>query len=195
MPLHRRANPSGGLDPSQPPQLGIEVRPGPPLASADRDGGRQPGERAGEPLGIGSPAAPAALLEPLDGAAVAALAVAPGAGGHLVLRPRRPALEPGHDVLGRGMHVGSEGAPAPDAGAPVAVERGEQPGGAAGCADGHHSPWSPIDEFPAGYHLFTTTTVVGGGKRSFPDGARLELRLVEQRAFASGLVYARYRTR
>ena len=45
------------------------------------------------------------------------------------------------------------------------------------------------------YHLFTTTSVVGGGKRFFPDGVRLDLDLVEQRAFDSGLIYARYRTR
>ena len=45
------------------------------------------------------------------------------------------------------------------------------------------------------YHLFVTTTVVGGGKRFFPDGVRLDLDLVEERAFTSGLVYTRYRTR
>ncbi len=45
------------------------------------------------------------------------------------------------------------------------------------------------------YHLLMTSTVVGGGKRFFPDGVRLDLELVEQRAFASGLIYARYRTR
>ena len=45
------------------------------------------------------------------------------------------------------------------------------------------------------YHLFITTTVVGGGKRFFPDGVRLALELVEERAFESGLIYARYRTR
>ena len=45
------------------------------------------------------------------------------------------------------------------------------------------------------YHLFLTTTVVGGGKRFFPDGVRLDLELVGQRAFASGLIYANYRTR
>ncbi len=45
------------------------------------------------------------------------------------------------------------------------------------------------------YHLFITTSVVGGGKRFFPDGVRLDLDLVDQRSFASGLVYARYRTR
>ncbi|WP_222195279.1 dihydrofolate reductase family protein [Modestobacter italicus] len=45
------------------------------------------------------------------------------------------------------------------------------------------------------YHLFTTTSAVGGGTRFFPDGVRLDLALVEQRTFASGLRYARYRTR
>ena len=45
------------------------------------------------------------------------------------------------------------------------------------------------------YHLFVTTSVVGGGKRFFPDGVRLDLELVEERAFDSGLIYARYRTR
>ena len=45
------------------------------------------------------------------------------------------------------------------------------------------------------YHLFMTTSVVGGGKRFFPDGVRLDLDLVEERAFDSGLVYTRYRTR
>jgi dihydrofolate reductase len=45
------------------------------------------------------------------------------------------------------------------------------------------------------YHLFITTSVVGGGKRFFPDGVRLDLELVGQRAFDSGLVHVRYRTR
>jgi dihydrofolate reductase len=43
------------------------------------------------------------------------------------------------------------------------------------------------------YHLFITTSVVGGGKRFFPDGVRLDLELLEERAFDSGLIYARYR--
>jgi len=45
------------------------------------------------------------------------------------------------------------------------------------------------------YHLFVTTSVVGGGTRFFPDGVRLDLDLVEQRTFGTGLLYARYRTR
>ena len=45
------------------------------------------------------------------------------------------------------------------------------------------------------YHVFMTTSVVGGGKRFFPDGVRLDLELVEERAFDSGLIYAHYQTR
>jgi hypothetical protein len=37
--------------------------------------------------------------------------------------------------------------------------------------------------------------VVGGGTRFFPDGVRLDLELVEERSFGSGVLYARYRTR
>jgi dihydrofolate reductase len=44
------------------------------------------------------------------------------------------------------------------------------------------------------YHLLLTTSVVGGGTRFFPDDVRLDLELVEERSFASGLIYARYRT-
>lgn len=45
------------------------------------------------------------------------------------------------------------------------------------------------------YHLLTTSTVVGGGKRFFPDGVRLDLELIEHRSFPSGLISARYRAR
>jgi dihydrofolate reductase len=45
------------------------------------------------------------------------------------------------------------------------------------------------------YHLFITTSVVGGGTRFFPDGVRLDLELVEERGFPNGVIYARYRTR
>jgi hypothetical protein len=34
-----------------------------------------------------------------------------------------------------------------------------------------------------------------GGKRFFPDGVHLDLELVEERVFDSGLIYACYRTR
>ncbi|WP_369070548.1 dihydrofolate reductase family protein [Kineococcus terrestris] len=45
------------------------------------------------------------------------------------------------------------------------------------------------------YHLFVTTSAVGGGTRFFPDGVRLDLDLVEHRAFGNGLVHLRYRAR
>ncbi|SDI01309.1 dihydrofolate reductase family protein [Agrococcus jejuensis] len=48
-----------------------------------------------------------------------------------------------------------------------------------------------VDEF----HQFVTTSVVGGGTRFWPDDVRLDLDLVEQRAFASGLVHLHYARR
>jgi dihydrofolate reductase len=47
-----------------------------------------------------------------------------------------------------------------------------------------------VDEF----HLFVAPIVVGGGKRSLPDGALLKLELTDERRFGSGVVYLRYRT-
>ena len=40
--------------------------------------------------------------------------------------------------------------------------------------------------------LYVCPVVVGGGKRFLPDGVRLDLRLVEQHRFASGVVFRRY---
>jgi dihydrofolate reductase len=45
------------------------------------------------------------------------------------------------------------------------------------------------------YQLFLTPIVVGGGKQSLPDNVRLELELVDERRFGSGVVYLHYRTR
>ena len=42
-------------------------------------------------------------------------------------------------------------------------------------------------------HLFVTPVVVGGGKQSLPSDVRLELELVDERRFGSGVVYLRYR--
>ena len=44
-------------------------------------------------------------------------------------------------------------------------------------------------------HLFLTPVIVGGGKPSLPDKVRLELELLEERRFANGTVFLRYRTR
>ncbi len=42
------------------------------------------------------------------------------------------------------------------------------------------------------YQLFVVPHIVGGGKRALPDGARLDLRLVDTHRFVSGFVYMRY---
>jgi dihydrofolate reductase len=42
-------------------------------------------------------------------------------------------------------------------------------------------------------HLFLTPVVVGGGKRALPAGARLELDLVGEHRFGSGVVHLHYR--
>jgi len=41
--------------------------------------------------------------------------------------------------------------------------------------------------------LFVVPIVVGGGKRSLPDHVRLELELLDERRFDSGMVYLHYR--
>ena len=43
--------------------------------------------------------------------------------------------------------------------------------------------------------LFVAPVVVGGGTRALPDGVRLDLELLDERRFGSGMVYLRYRTR
>lgn len=42
------------------------------------------------------------------------------------------------------------------------------------------------------YHLFLTTSVVGGGTRFFPDGVRVDLNLVDHQIFDGGMIYAKY---
>jgi dihydrofolate reductase len=43
--------------------------------------------------------------------------------------------------------------------------------------------------------LFLTPIVIGGGNAALPDGLRLELELLDERRFANGMLYLRYRTR
>jgi dihydrofolate reductase len=45
------------------------------------------------------------------------------------------------------------------------------------------------------YHLLLTPVLVGGGTAVFPAGVRAGLDLVDQRRFASGVAYLRYRAR
>src|SRR3954451_4173462 len=44
-------------------------------------------------------------------------------------------------------------------------------------------------------HLFVTPVSVGGGNPALPPGQRLDLRLTDQRRFASGVVHLAYTTR
>jgi dihydrofolate reductase len=48
-----------------------------------------------------------------------------------------------------------------------------------------------VDEF----HVYVTPVIVGGGKQFLPDDVRLGVELLEERRFASGVVYLRYRNR
>jgi len=48
-----------------------------------------------------------------------------------------------------------------------------------------------VDEF----QMILCPVVVGGGKRFFPDGVRMNLELVEQRRFGNGVVVLRYAVR
>jgi dihydrofolate reductase len=43
--------------------------------------------------------------------------------------------------------------------------------------------------------LFLVPAVVGGGTQALPDGVRLDLDLLDERRFASGVIYLRYRVR
>ena len=42
-------------------------------------------------------------------------------------------------------------------------------------------------------HLIVVPVLVGGGKRAFPDGVRVDLELLEERSLAGGAVYLRYK--
>lgn len=48
-----------------------------------------------------------------------------------------------------------------------------------------------VDEF----QVIVCPVIVGGGKRFFPDGVRLNLELVEDRRFGNGVVVLRYTAR
>jgi dihydrofolate reductase len=42
-------------------------------------------------------------------------------------------------------------------------------------------------------HLIVVPVLVGGGRRAFPDGVRVDLELLDERSFAGGAVYLRYK--
>ena len=56
---------------------------------------------------------------------------------------------------------------------------------------GHAIRAGIVDEF----HLIVFPVVVGGGKRFFPEGVRLELDLLDERRFGSGVAAMRYAVR
>ncbi|KFA91882.1 dihydrofolate reductase family protein [Archangium violaceum] len=56
---------------------------------------------------------------------------------------------------------------------------------------GHALRAGIVDEF----HLLLFPVVVGGGKRFFPEGVRLDLELLEERRFGSGVAAVRYAVR
>ena len=43
------------------------------------------------------------------------------------------------------------------------------------------------------YHLLVHPVIVGGGTRALPDGVGVDLELLDQRRFATGVMYLRYR--
>ena len=43
------------------------------------------------------------------------------------------------------------------------------------------------------YHLFVVPIIIGGGKTVLPGNVRVELELLDERRFANGMVYLRYR--
>jgi dihydrofolate reductase len=45
------------------------------------------------------------------------------------------------------------------------------------------------------WQLFVAPAIVGGGTRSLPNGVRLDLELLDERRFFSGVVYLHYRVR
>jgi dihydrofolate reductase len=45
------------------------------------------------------------------------------------------------------------------------------------------------------YHFFLVPVVVGGGNAALPDDVRVPLELLDERRFASGVVYLKYRPR
>ena len=60
-------------------------------------------------------------------------------------------------------------------------------------------PHLAAEAFAAGLvdrvHLLLSPVIVGGGKRALPDGARLDLELVDERRFGNGVVHLHHRVR
>ena len=112
----------------QAPQLRRDVRASAALTTAFGDRLRQRLQGAHDHLAVGIPAPPLALVEPLAGGAVAALAVAPTACREFVLDPARAAFDAWHEVLGGRRHQADfERTTAPHARPAVALEHDRHP--------------------------------------------------------------------
>jgi hypothetical protein len=96
----------------QPPQLPVEVGPRPPLPAALADRVAQRHQCALDGRAIRVPPARVALLAPGHGRGVTTRPVAARAGGELVLRPRRAALEPRDQMIDGGVTVAESQWPA-----------------------------------------------------------------------------------
>lgn len=57
------------------------------------------------------------------------------------------------------------------------------------------APDEEVHSFIDEYHLFLTPIIVGGGKPALPANVRLELELLAERRFDSGVVFLHYRVR
>ena len=126
-------------------ELAADVGTGPALTAVDGDPGLERLEDTDQPDPVDRPPLHLALVGPLDQVAMAPAAVAAGAGGHLVLEPRRAALEPGHDVFGRRFdQVGVDLPATPHAARPVTLEDQLEPLDAAG--RGHTRHDGPMPE-------------------------------------------------
>jgi dihydrofolate reductase len=70
----------------------------------------------------------------------------------------------------------------------AAADRDLSVGGAALAAEAFRA--GLVDEC----HLFVTPIIVGGGTPALPQRVRIKLELLDERRFAGGVVYLRYRT-
>jgi hypothetical protein len=103
--------------------LSGQVRASTALATASRDGAGQRLERGHDARLVGLPTSAAALRKPVGRRPMAPSAVAARTGTHQVLRPGRPALDAGNDVLdGRLDEAGPDLSAAPDACRPISLE-------------------------------------------------------------------------
>jgi len=91
------------------------------LPATARDSHHQVTHRPAEDADVGSPTPTLTLSEPVDRSAVTALAIAPPASGHLVLDPRRTALDLWNQVIGCRLNQRGKGPAAPYA--PVAIAK------------------------------------------------------------------------